>query len=119
MMGKVKRPCVYILASRRNGTLYIGVTSDLWKRMAEHVQGLRDGFSKKYNVKMLVWYSFENDMTAAIDREKKLKEWRRLWKIRLIEEMNPQWENLYDKETEEIKNGPAEAERLSGEPVKD
>ncbi len=118
-MTKAKRPCVYILASRCNGTLYIGVTSDLWKRMAEHAQGLFEGFSKKYNVKMLVWYSFENDMTMAIDREKKLKEWQRLWKIRLIEEMNPQWVNLYDEDTGEIKDGPAEAERLSGEPVQD
>ena len=113
----MKNPCVYILASKRLGTLYIGVTSDLHGRMSQHAQGLVDGFTKKYGVKRLVYYEMHETMEAAIRREKQLKEWRRLWKIRIIEKMNPAWRNLFDDTTGEIAFGPAEAERLAGEPV--
>jgi putative endonuclease len=104
-------PSVYILASRRNGTLYIGVTSDLHQRMAEHKQGLIEGFTKKYGVKLLVYYETHPTMDAAIRREKQIKEWRRLWKIRLIEGMNPEWIDLFDEAIGEIFDGPADVSR--------
>ncbi len=80
-----RTPCVYILASRRNGTLYIGVTSDLHARMAQHSQKLIPGFTVRYVVTQLVYYEMHGTMEQAIAREKQLKEWRRLWKLRLIE----------------------------------
>ncbi len=86
---------VYILASRRNGTLYVGVTSDLPKRVAEHKQGLVWGFTREYGVKELVWYEVHEDVIEAITREKRIKKWNRLWKLRLIEEKNPDWRDLY------------------------
>ena len=86
---------VYILASSRNGTLYTGVTTDLIKRVWEHKQGIIDGFTKKYNVKQLVWYEQHNSIESAINREKALKEWQRKWKLRIIEELNPNWNDLY------------------------
>jgi putative endonuclease len=107
-------PCVYILASRIHGTLYIGVTSDLHGRMQEHVQGLFSGFSKMHGVTMLVYYEAHADMVSAIKREKQLKKWNRAWKLRLIESMNPAWENLYDPKTDEVKSGPADLRRTSG-----
>jgi len=85
---------VYILASKRNGTLYIGVTNDLKRRIYEHKNGLIDGFTKKYSVKNLVYYEQTNDVHEAILREKRLKKWNRDWKIKLIEEMNPDWKDL-------------------------
>ncbi len=85
---------VYILASQRNGTLYIGVTNDLARRIDEHKQDLADGFTKKYNVKMLVYYEETNDVTSAIAREKCIKKWNRAWKLKLIEEENPEWRDL-------------------------
>ena len=87
---------VYILASSRNGTLYIGVTTDLIKRIWEHKQECSDGFTKKYNVKQLVWYEQHKSIESAIKREKALKEWQRNWKLRIIEELNPEWNDLYD-----------------------
>lgn len=90
-----KQPCVYILASRRNGTLYIGVTANLVRRVWEHKQHLVEGFTRRYGVNMLVWYEPHETMTSAIAREKALKEWHRAWKIRLIEAGNPGWEDLY------------------------
>ena len=107
----MKCPCVYILASKRDGVLYVGVTSDLHGRMAEHDQGLIAGFTKRYGVKLLVYYEFHEDMQAAIGREKQLKEWRRAWKVRLIEGMNPQWANLFDPASGEIAAGPADSAR--------
>ncbi len=86
---------VYILASRRNGTLYVGVTSDLIKRVWQHKSGEIDGFTKKYSVKNLVYYEEYSDAKNAIQREKRLKEWRRIWKISLIEKFNPNWDDLY------------------------
>jgi putative endonuclease len=91
------QPAVYILASKRNGTLYIGVTSDLRKRIWEHREGIVEGFTKKYAVHMLVYYELFTDMYSAITREKRLKKWRRAWKIRLIEEMNPRWDDLWQQ----------------------
>ena len=91
-----KLPCVYILASKRNGTLYVGVTSDLVKRVYEHKNDLADGFTKKYQVHMLVYFEVHDDIVRAITREKQIKKWNRSWKIELIEMANPQWRDLYD-----------------------
>ena len=88
-------PCVYILASRRNGTLYVGVTSNLVKRVWEHKSDFVEGFTKLYGVHSLVWYEVHADMLAAIGREKALKGWKRRWKLELIERMNPEWRDLY------------------------
>ncbi len=88
-------PCVYILASHRNGTLYTGVTSNLPKRIWEHKHDLADGFTKQYAVHTLVWYEVHTEMLAAITREKAIKEWQRRWKLRLIERMNPEWRDLF------------------------
>ncbi len=89
---------VYILASRKNGTLYIGVTSNLYKRVYEHKQDLVDGFTKRYNVHNLVWYEVHQDIREAITREKQIKKWVRRWKLQLIEKTNPEWEDLSCKE---------------------
>ena len=83
------------MASKRNGTLYIGVTNDLVKRVYEHKNGLIEGFSKKYGVRMLVYYEQTNDSYSAIEREKRLKKWKRQWKIELIQKSNPGWRDLY------------------------
>jgi putative endonuclease len=88
--------CVYILASQRNGTLYIGVTSNLPKRVWEHRAGLVKGFTKEHDVKTLVWYEVHGCAEAAITREKQLKKWNRIWKLGLIERMNPEWRDLYE-----------------------
>ena len=87
---------VYIMASGHNGTLYIGVTSDLPGRGWQHKEGTADGFTKKYGCKMLVWFEQFGDIELAIQREKQMKEWKRLWKLRAIEEMNPAWDDLYE-----------------------
>lgn len=86
---------VYVMASQRNGTLYTGITSDLKKRVWEHKEGVVDGFTKEYEVKMLVYYEVHNDVNEAIKREKRLKRWERDWKLALIEKANPQWRDLY------------------------
>lgn len=88
---------VYILASKRNGTLYIGVTNNLIRRVYEHKNDLIEGFTKKYGVHHLVYYEMTNDVKSAIEREKRLKKWNRKWKLELIEKMNPQWKDLYDE----------------------
>jgi putative endonuclease len=85
---------VYILASRRNGTLYVGVTNDLNRRIYEHKNSIIEGFSKKYRITSLVYFESGNDATAAIKREKQLKKWNRQWKIDLIEKSNPDWNDL-------------------------
>ena len=87
---------VYIMASQRNGTLYLGVTSDLIKRVWEHRNGIIGGFTKRYGCKMLVWYEAYDDLEEARLRELRMKEWRRVWKRELIETMNPNWDDLYD-----------------------
>jgi putative endonuclease len=90
-----RQPCVYILASRERGTLYVGVTSNLVKRVWEHRSHVIDGFTKKYRVHDLVWFEQHETMESAILREKAIKEWQRAWKVRLIEESNPQWQDRY------------------------
>ena len=90
---------VYILASQRNGTLYVGVTNDLIKRIFEHKQKFVDEFNKKYCVQLLAYYEVTSNIESAIIREKQLKKWNRKWKLRLIEKLNPDWEDLYFKLT--------------------
>ena len=90
----MKQPCVYILANTARGTLYIGVTSDLIKRVWEHQQDLVDGFSKVHQTHLLVYFEQTDDMLAAITREKQLKQWNRAWKIELIEKTNSDWRDL-------------------------
>ncbi len=106
----MKRPCVYILASAPNGVLYIGVTSDLQLRITQHERGLIEGFTKRYGVKLLVYYEMFETMPEAIKREKHLKVWQRAWKVRLIKGANPEWRNLFDPSTGEIANLPIDAE---------
>ncbi len=89
------QPAVYILSSQRNGTLYIGVTSDLVKRIWEHKNNLAEGFTKSYGVHLLVYYELHTDMLGAITREKQIKKWNRNWKIRLIESNNSEWKDLW------------------------
>ncbi len=93
----MKQPCVYMMASKRNGTLYIGVTSNLVQRVWQHKQELAEGFTKRYHVHTLVWYELHTTMEAAIAREKALKGWRRAWKLDLIEKANPDWRDLGDE----------------------
>ena len=90
-----KQPCVYLLASKRNGTLYTGVTSNLIKRIWEHKNNLVEGFTSKYSVHILVWYEIHDTMESAIQREKAIKNWNRAWKMKMIEELNPRWRDLY------------------------
>ena len=96
-MSRERSPCVYILASKRNGTLYIGVTSDLPGRIHQHRSGTLEGFSKGYDVKTLVWFEVHDEMEAAIRREKQLKKWERAWKLKLIEENNPERRDLAEE----------------------
>ena len=93
----MKQPAVYIMASRRNGTLYTGVTSDLVKRVWQHREGLGDGFSKRYGCKLLVWFELADTMDAAVTREKQLKGGSRAKKLALIEAMNPAWDDLFEQ----------------------
>ena len=93
---KTKQFYVYIVCSKRNGTLYIGVTSDLIKRIYEHKNDLVDGFTKKYGIHRLVWYETHESAESAIIREKQLKKWKRAWKLKLIEQNNPKWNDLYE-----------------------
>ena len=89
------QPCVYMLASRRNGTLYVGVTSNLVKRIWEHKNNVVKGFTQKYGVHTLVWFELHETMESAISREKAIKEWKRDWKLKLIERQNPAWRDMY------------------------
>jgi len=90
-----KSPCVYILANRPNGTLYVGVTSDVVTRAWQHREEITDGFTKRYGVHDLVWFEFHESMLSAITREKQIKKWRRAWKVELIQKTNPSWRDLY------------------------
>ncbi len=92
----MKQPCVYIVTNKRNGTLYVGVTSNMPRRAYEHRGGLVPGFSRKYGCKMLVWYEAHDDMISAITREKQIKSGSRAKKLALIEILNPEWKDLYD-----------------------
>ncbi len=91
----VKQFCVYMMASGFNGTLYVGVTADLHRRIYEHKEGLVEGFTKQYGIKYLVWYEMHDTAESAIQREKQIKEWKRAWKINRIKEKNPEWKDLY------------------------
>ncbi len=91
-----KHPAVYIMANRYRGTLYIGVTSDLFGRVSGHKNGTFGGFTERYDVKSLVWYAHYSDMQAAIRRENQIKAWKRQWKIAMIEKMNPDWRDLHE-----------------------
>lgn len=93
----MKQGYVYILSSKRNGTLYVGVTSDLVRRIYEHKTNIIEGFTKKYNIKNLVYYEATPSVMGAIEREKQLKRWNRAWKIKIIEEFNPTWRDLYNE----------------------
>jgi putative endonuclease len=90
------RPCIYILASQRNGTLYVGVTGDLAYRLTQHRSGTGSEFVHKYRVHQLVHVEFHDTIAGAIQREKQIKRWRRSWKLELIERQNPQWRDLFD-----------------------
>lgn len=94
-MNVKRQPAVYVLASGRNGTLDVGVTSDLPSRVLQHKQGATAGFTAKYKVTLLAWYELHERMDAAIAREKQLKNWRRAWKVQLIEQRNPTWRDLW------------------------
>ena len=98
----MKQYFVYILASKRNGTLYLGITNNLLKRVYEHKNNLIEGFTKRYNVHTLVYYEVYNDIYDAIAGEKRIKKWKRRWKIELIEKFNPEWEDLYYHLTDKI-----------------
>ncbi|MCD4657465.1 MAG: GIY-YIG nuclease family protein [Planctomycetes bacterium] len=91
----MKNYFIYILASKRNGTLYIGFTNDILKRIYQHKEGLLDGFTKNYKVHLLVYFEQTSDVHSAIKREKQLKKWERSWKLELIESTNPEWNDLY------------------------
>ena len=92
----MKQPCVYMLSSNRNGTLYVGATSNLIQRVWQHKNDLVAGFTKRYRVHTLVWYEVHETMESAITREKAIKRWKRDWKIELLQENNPSWRDLYD-----------------------
>jgi putative endonuclease len=106
-----KQPCVYLLASRPNGVLYAGVTSALAQRVSLHKQKLIEGFTKRYGVTLLVYYEMHDMMDAAIRRESQIKKWKRAWKVRLIEQMNPEWRDLFDELTGEIFDSPVDVAR--------
>ena len=92
-----RQPCVYILANRRNGAIYIGVTANLCARIWQHRENLVEGFTQRYGIHHLVWFEMHETMPSAIAREKAIKEWKRLWKVRLMEDTNPYWHDLYSE----------------------
>ncbi|MDE2842405.1 MAG: GIY-YIG nuclease family protein [Chloroflexota bacterium] len=94
---QVRNPCVYILASRPNGAIYIGVTSNLQQRVWQHKSDFVKGHTANYQIHDLVWYEMHDNMESAITREKRLKKWNRGWKLRLIEDTNPGWKDLYEE----------------------
>jgi putative endonuclease len=101
-----KNPCVYILANKRDRVLYVGVTSDVADRVNLHKQDLIEGFTKRYGVHLLVYYGMHHTMPDAIRREKQLKKWNRAWKVRLIEQLNPEWRDLWTETGEVLMFGP-------------
>ena len=108
---RTKTPCVYLMASKRDGILYIGVTSSLADRVSVHKQDLFEGFTKKYRVHTLVYYEMHETMEQAIERESRLKKWKRAWKVRLIQEMNPEWLDLFDENSGVVLEGPVDVVR--------
>ena len=107
-----KEPCVYILASNRDGVLYTGVTSAIYDRMMRHRTGADEGFTKRYGVHTLVYCEFHPTMDDAITRESHIKKWKRAWKVRLIHQANSEWIDLFDREMG-IRLAPADVERLN------
>ena len=107
-----KVPCVYIMASARDGVIYTGVTSNLFQRVSIHKQDLIEGFTNKYRVHTLVYYQLHETMEQAIAQETRFKNWHRAWKVRRIEEMNPEWIDLFDERTGSILPGPADEARF-------
>ena len=97
-----KQPCVYLLASSRNGTLYVGVTSDLIRRVWQHRTHAVEGFSDRYGVTRLVWFELHESMESAIQREKRIKKWNRAWKVAMIDKMNPSWRDLWPDITDQV-----------------
>jgi len=95
-MARFEFVATYMMSNARNGTLYLGVTSNLIQRAHQHREGLIEGFSQRYGCKLLVWFEQYVELSAAIAREKELKKWRRAWKLQLIERANPQWRDLYE-----------------------
>lgn len=91
----MKRPAIYIMTNRRNGTLYVGVSTELVLRVYQHRESLVEGFTKRYGLARLVYYEWHADVASAIRREKRVKRWRREWKLRLVESMNPYWRDLW------------------------
>ena len=114
--GRDKDPYVYILASKRDGILYTGVTSSLFDRISAHKQDLLEGFTKKYGVHMLVYYEWHATMDEAFKRESHIKKWKRAWKVRPIESMNPEWTDLFDTQFGFIKDSPVDAVRFRNSP---
>lgn len=106
-----KEPCVYIMASRPNGVLYAGVTSNLRERVLLHKQGAYGGFTKRHKIHDLVYYEMHASMDDAIRRESQLKKWQRAWKVRLIKQMNPEWLDLFLMPELELLDGPADRTR--------
>jgi putative endonuclease len=104
-------PCVYIMASKRDGILYVGVTSCLFDRVSIHKQDLYEGFTKKHGVHRLVYYEKHPALDDAFLRETRMKKWKRAWKVRLVQEMNPEWIDLFDEKTSTILDGPADIAR--------
>ena len=100
----MKQPCVYILTNKRNGTLYVGVTSNLIQRIWQHKEALVKGFTENHDIKILVWYELHETMISAIAREKSIKKWNRAWKLRMIEERNPDWQDLWLEITGQAKS---------------
>ncbi len=96
-MHEEKHSAVYIITNMRNGAIYVGVTSLLWNRICDHKNGTFEGFSKKYGLGMLVWYEHHPSMLSAIHREKRLKKWKRDWKLNLVNTFNPDWRDLHDE----------------------
>ena len=109
-----RAPCVYLLASDRNGTLYLGVTSHLVQRVWQHRTSVIDGFSVRCAVHRLVWYELHETMASAIEREKRIRKWNRAWKMRLIDEMNPSWRDLWFDLTEQTRSATSIGSRLRG-----
>ena len=95
----MKNYYIYIMTNKRNGTLYIGVTNDLIRKVYEHKNYLLDGFTKNYDIKMLVYFEIYDSIETALNREKNIKAWQRSWKVRIIEEQNPHWNDLYNQVT--------------------
>ena len=122
-MKRELHPAVYIMASARNGTLYIGVTSNLVQRVWQHREGVVEGFTHRYRIKTLVWYEQHDTMESAITREKALKKWNRDWKLRLIEASNPDWRDLWPEivgdEAPHSSQPPARHSREGGNPERD